>query len=183
MLQRFRASAGLSQEELAERAGLSRRGVSDLERGVRRTPYPATVRRLAEALDLAKGDRAALIAAARMHINRASNLDLSDHAPAQPDQPPKGTARRPHNLPVAITSFVGRGSELSHLEELLSTARLVTLVGVGGAGKTRLAFEVAARVLEGFAHGVWLVELAEVSDPVLVPQQVRSTPPGPNRIV
>jgi transcriptional regulator with XRE-family HTH domain len=63
LLQRHRTAAGLSQEELAERAGLSRRGLSDLERGARRAPYPATVRRLAEALGLAEADRAALLMA------------------------------------------------------------------------------------------------------------------------
>ena len=64
-LRRHRLSAGLSQEELAERAGLSRRGISDLERGTRRAPYPATVRRLAEALSLGEAERAALHVAAR----------------------------------------------------------------------------------------------------------------------
>src|SRR5262252_2434218 len=64
LLQRHRVAAGLSQEELAERAGLSRRGISDLERGVRRAPYPATVRRLAEALGLDPTQRAGLLASA-----------------------------------------------------------------------------------------------------------------------
>src|SRR5215469_12955137 len=65
LLQRRRASAGLSQEELAERAGLSQRGISDLERGRRHTPYPATVRRLSEALDLPEAEQHALVVAAR----------------------------------------------------------------------------------------------------------------------
>src|SRR5258708_28541111 len=64
LLQRLRAAAGLSQEELAKRAGLSRRGISDLERGARRTPYPATVRRLSGALGRGLAERAALLAAA-----------------------------------------------------------------------------------------------------------------------
>jgi transcriptional regulator with XRE-family HTH domain len=64
MLRRHRAAAGLSQEELAERAGVSRRGISDLERGVHQAPYPATVRRLAEALGLTPEQRAALTTAA-----------------------------------------------------------------------------------------------------------------------
>src|SRR5947199_8337255 len=65
LLQQYRAAAGFSQEELAERAGLSRRGVSDLERGERRLPHPDTVRRLAEALGLDRVERSALIASAR----------------------------------------------------------------------------------------------------------------------
>ena len=66
LLQEYRATAGLSQEELAERAGLSRRGISDLERGERRVPHPATVRRLAKALSLDHVRRAALVARAHM---------------------------------------------------------------------------------------------------------------------
>src|SRR5919206_1482884 len=62
--QQYRLGAGLSQEELAERAGLSRRGISDLERGARRLPHPATVRRLAEALNLGLAERATLLAGA-----------------------------------------------------------------------------------------------------------------------
>src|SRR5215472_12421492 len=65
LLQRHRIAAGLSQEELAERAGLSRRGVSDLERGLRQAPYPATIRRLADALGLPESQRAALMMASR----------------------------------------------------------------------------------------------------------------------
>jgi transcriptional regulator with XRE-family HTH domain len=65
LLQRHRLAAGLSQQRLAERAGLSRRGISDLERGERRTPHGDTVRRLARALGLAAPDRTALLAAAR----------------------------------------------------------------------------------------------------------------------
>src|ERR671932_2232176 len=65
LLQQYRQAAGLSQEELAERAGLSARGISDLERGVRRSPYPATVRRLVEALSLDDAERATLLAAVR----------------------------------------------------------------------------------------------------------------------
>lgn len=84
----------------------------------------------------------------------------------------------PNNLPVQLTSFVGREAELGELAQLLRregrTARLVTLTGVGGTGKTRLALEVAARVLEDFRDGVWLVELASLTDPALVPQAVAS---------
>src|SRR5579859_4879225 len=65
LLLQYRTTAGLSQDELADRAGLSRRGISDLERGQRRWPYPATVRRLADALGLGEADRADLLGAAR----------------------------------------------------------------------------------------------------------------------
>jgi len=72
------------------------------------------------------------------------------------------------NLPVSLTTFVGRERELGELADLVLRARLVTLAGVGGAGKTRLAVEVAARVADNFPDGAFLVELAPVTDPRLV---------------
>jgi len=77
-----------------------------------------------------------------------------------------------HNLPYQLTSFIGREQEIAHLEELVTANRLVTLTGAGGAGKTRLAVEVASRLIDVFPDGVRLVELAALSDPRLVPQAV-----------
>ena len=77
-----------------------------------------------------------------------------------------------HNLPYQLTSFIGREQEIAQLEELVTANRLVTLTGAGGAGKTRLAIEVARRLVDAFPDGVWLVELAALSDPRLVPQAV-----------
>ncbi len=70
-----------------------------------------------------------------------------------------------HNLPERLSSFVGRERELRQVRELLLSDRLVTLIGPGGAGKTRLALQVAAELLDGDGDGVWLVELAGLSDP------------------
>ena len=78
----------------------------------------------------------------------------------------------PHNLPAQLTSFVGRDMEMATARELLAKSRLLTLAGTGGSGKTRLAMQVAADVLENYADGVWLVELASLSDPSLVSQEV-----------
>src|SRR5688572_21141573 len=88
LLRQYRAAAGLAQEELAERAGLSRRGISDLERGSRRSPYPNTVRRLADALNLSPAERVALLASA--------SPELSAVAPGVP---------APALLPTPLTSF------------------------------------------------------------------------------
>ncbi|MGH9011335.1 MAG: helix-turn-helix transcriptional regulator [Acidimicrobiia bacterium] len=74
-----------------------------------------------------------------------------------------------HNLPVQLTSFIGREAEMTEVRRLLADNRLVTLIGTGGAGKTRLALQVAAETLAEFPGGVWQVELAPLSDPVVVP--------------
>lgn len=81
---------------------------------------------------------------------------------------------RLHNLPMQLTSFIGREREKAELIRLMTANRLLTLTGVGGSGKTRLALEVAAEVLEGFADGVWLIDFAPASEPDLVPQVVAS---------
>src|SRR6202158_4328562 len=77
-------------------------------------------------------------------------------------------ARRRGNLPAEATSFVGRRRQLADLKRKLSSARLVSLAGPGGVGKTRLAIRAAGEVSRGFSGGVWLVELADVRDPALV---------------
>ena len=73
----------------------------------------------------------------------------------------------PNNLPAALTSFVGRETELKDVRQLLATTRLLTVVGPGGMGKTRLTLQVAKEALNGFRDGVWLVELAPVTDSAL----------------
>ncbi len=76
--------------------------------------------------------------------------------------------RRPGNLPAEATSFIGRRRELAELRKKLATARLVSLVGPGGVGKTRLAIHIGADLARGFADGAWMLELADVRDPALV---------------
>jgi predicted ATPase/DNA-binding CsgD family transcriptional regulator len=76
--------------------------------------------------------------------------------------------RRPGNLPAEATSFIGRRRELAELRKKLATARLVSLVGPGGVGKTRLAIRIGADLTRRFRDGAWLVELAEVRDPALI---------------
>lgn len=78
----------------------------------------------------------------------------------------------PHNLPVQLSSFVGREREMAEVKHLLAKTRLLTLTGAGGCGKTRLALQVAAELLGDYPDGVWLVDLAPLTDPALVPQSV-----------
>jgi predicted ATPase/DNA-binding SARP family transcriptional activator len=87
----------------------------------------------------------------------------------------RSPAQRRHNLPARLTSFVGREREIAEVTGLLARSRLVTLTGTGGCGKTRLALEVAARVVDWFADGAWLVELAALTEGQLVVQAVAST--------
>ena len=74
----------------------------------------------------------------------------------------------PNNLPAQVTSFVGREREMAEIKRIFPTARLLTLTGPGGTGKTRLSLHIAADLLDQFPHGVWLVELSTVSDPALI---------------
>ncbi len=85
------------------------------------------------------------------------------------------TSPTPGNLPLEMTSFVGRRADLSEVRNALSVARLVTLTGVGGIGKTRLALRAAATVQRGFTDGVWLVELGDLRDPALVTDLVAAS--------
>src|SRR5687767_8251360 len=82
--------------------------------------------------------------------------------------PPKTLEHSPHNLPEQLTSFIGREKEIAKIERLLYSARLVTLTGSGGTGKTRLSQEVGAHELPNFPHGVWLIELAALTDPAQI---------------
>jgi predicted ATPase/DNA-binding XRE family transcriptional regulator len=148
-LQRHRLAAGLSQEELALRAGLSRRGIADLERGARRAPHPGTVRRLAEALELSEQDRLALRTAAMPSEGMPAVTGWSGLS----------------ELPVKASSFVGRQHELTELGRQLAVGRLLSLVGPGGIGKTRLALEVVRVAANRYVAGVVFVDLAPLTRP------------------
>ncbi len=108
----------------------------------------------------------------RQAVARAAELGLLDHPKHL--SPPETPPARLHNLPAQLTSFIGREKELAALREqfLARGARLVTLTGSGGTGKTRLALRAASQLLEKFPQGVWLVEFAPLSDPALLPRAI-----------
>lgn len=155
VLRRFRRAAGLTQEQLAERAALSARAISTLERGTRRRPQWETMRLLADALGLAAVDRALFESAARPHA-------------APP--PPQSLTPPPHNVPAPVTSLIGRARQLAYATTLLrrEDARLLTITGPGGIGKTRLALAIASALSADFAAGASFVSLATVRDTDLV---------------
>jgi non-specific serine/threonine protein kinase len=88
------------------------------------------------------------------------------------DESPTPTVTPKHNLPQQLTSFIGREKQIAEVQTLLNKTRLLTLTGSGGCGKTRLSLQVAAGLLDFYEDGVWMVELAALTDPDLVPQTV-----------
>src|SRR5581483_11357002 len=116
-----------------------------------------------------------------MGLHRLKDLERAEQVyqllhPALPAEfpPLKSLDLYPTNLPQQVSSFIGREREMAEIKGLLSTTRLLTLTGSGGAGKTRLALQVGADLLEEFNDGVWLVELAALSEAALVAPAVAS---------
>lgn len=159
LLRRHRLAAGLSQEALAERARMSSDGVSALERGHRRTPQRETVMLLAGALALDEEDRTEFEAA-------ASRGPLPRHRASVSAGP--WTDFTNVKLPLSLTSFVGRETELGEIAALVREHRLVTVTGAGGIGKTQTALRVAIAMQNSPAANVAFVDLASVGDPLFV---------------
>jgi predicted ATPase/DNA-binding XRE family transcriptional regulator len=155
-LRRLRQAAGMTQEELAARAGISARAVSDTERGLRTAVHADTARRLAAALGLAGEARGTFEALAR------------GRPAGEPPALPAST------LPEVPTPLLGRSRELQAITAALTgrAVRLLTLTGPGGIGKTRLAAEAARQVRASFSGGVCFVSLGEVRDAALVVPEV-----------
>ncbi len=150
-LKTLRESAGFTQEELATIAGLSVHAVSALERGARRRPHVETIRALSTALDLPGPTRDALLASAR-----AKNAAIDE--------------LRAVSLPLGLTTLLGRDAELHALRPWLAdpAVRLITLTGPGGAGKTRLALELARTIAAQGTARVAFVRLAPVRNAAFV---------------
>lgn len=161
LLRRYRRAAALSQEALAERAGLTAQAISALERGVRQVPYRDTVRMLGDALDLAPAERIAFEASVARR-----------RGPAPPLAPPLPAAveQRWLGLPLPPEPLLGRDEAVVALANMLTGgARLVTLTGPGGVGKTRLGLAVARAAAAHFADRlVCFVPLAPLRDHNLV---------------
>jgi len=162
LLRRLRAGAGLTQEELAEAAGISPRSVSDLERGINRTARKDTALLLADALDLTGQVRALFVAAARGRAPAADVIATGNGAAAQG----AGAVAATRTLPRDIGSFTGRDAELGELLAVLAEAAegggvvgIHAIDGMAGAGKTALAVHAAHRLAGRFPDGQFFVPL------------------------
>jgi predicted ATPase/DNA-binding XRE family transcriptional regulator len=158
LLAHYRREQGWSQKELGARANVSESTLGNLESGRVHRPHLETVRLLAAALNLAPAQQQQLLDAARGRVT---------FPPAMPIHP---TATP--NLPNATSSFVGREREVAALRALLPTTRLLTLVGTGGCGKTRLALALARSLAGETPGGIWWADLASVFDAEGVAQAV-----------
>ena len=151
-LKALREAAGFTQDELATIAGLSVHAVSALERGERRRPQAETVRALSAALDLSGPARDAFLASARTTADANAVEELSTVA-----------------LPLALTTLLGRDADVQAMRQWLAdpAARLITLLGPGGVGKTRLALDIARTIADESATRVLFIPLAAIRDPQL----------------
>lgn len=157
LLRRYRRRSGLTQEELAERAGLSLAAVGLLERGITLSPQKATVNMLSDALALPPDAASALLELSR--VTRRIDEDEIPETSAQPTLD--------GSLPVPLTTIIGRAREQAALLDLLGreTTRLLTLTGPAGVGKTRLALELAATVQRESSREIVFVGLIPIHEP------------------
>jgi len=175
LLRQLRLDAAMTQQELAELAGLSVEAVGQLERGTRTRPQRATVLLLGRALDLSP-ERDAMLARAidtthpprRRERIQTLNTSLLRLVRSNTQTTPA------HNLPQQLTSFVGREQEVSEIAARLREHRLVTVVGAGGVGKTRVAVQLGADVLDGYSDGAWLIDLAPLAHQDMVENAILS---------
>lgn len=163
LLRFLRHRAGLSQLELSIAVGYSESQISRLEKGERAPDKAVLAARFVPALYLQNEPE---WTARLMELAAASHPERADRRSQTPAK------ARLHNLPIQLTSFIGREREIAEVKRLLSMSRLFTLTGAGGCGKTRLALQVVVDLVESHDDGVWLIELASLGDSALVPQAV-----------
>jgi predicted ATPase/transcriptional regulator with XRE-family HTH domain len=162
LLKYLRKREELTQRELAIQVGYSDTQISRLEQN-QRVPDAATLKALfVPALHL---EHESVWVERLLKLAKQARLG---------ELPETEKTVNPHNLPSSLTTFIGREKEQAEILGLIGTHRLVTLTGSGGVGKTRISLRVGGQVLDEYPNGVWLVELAPLSDPELLPQTVAS---------
>jgi predicted ATPase/DNA-binding XRE family transcriptional regulator len=171
-LRRQRKALDLTQQVLAARVGCSLAAIKKIESDERR-PSRQIAERLADSLGVPASQRQIFLECAR-GLRPVDQLLLA-REPSIPKPARSQTLESlPHNLPIQLTSFIGRERELAEAKQLLANTRLLTLIGPGGTGKTRLALQIGQEVLAAFTDGVRLVELAPLTDPSLILQTIAS---------
>lgn len=173
-VRRQRKALDLTQQALADKVGCSLAAIKKIESDERR-PSRQIAERLADVLGVPVDQREIFLEVAR-GIRVADQLSLA-HEPSVSPAVAQVQESFKHNLPMQLTSFIGRERELEEVQHLLLSTRLLTLTGPGGTGKTRLALCLGGDLLalKQFANGVWLIELAPLADPTLVAQTIAST--------
>lgn len=173
-LKERRRELDLTQFDLADRVGCSEDTIQKIERGERR-PSKQIAQRLAEVLRVPPGEQEAFVVAAR----NGSIPTPAFHTSADRDHeqtPPERVTPNPTNLPTPLTPLIGREEAVAWaLTYLRDGARLLTLTGAPGIGKTRLGLQIASELLPDFEDGVYLVELAHISNPDLVAPTIANT--------
>ncbi len=180
LLRQLRRRARLTQRELGIEVGYSEAQITRLEGNVRLPDVDVVATRFVDALQLQAEPELARRLVELAAQARGEQVDEVLSAPTVRDV----LKRKRTNIPAAISRLIGREANLIELQVLLQANRLVCLVGTGGVGKTRLAQEVGTLVLGSFPDGVWMVELAPVSDPAMLAKTVADTfglPDQPNR--
>jgi len=169
-IRRRRKTLDLTQRALAERVGCSLAAIKKIEQDERR-PSRQVAERLADALSVPASQREAFLEAAR-GLRSVDQLSFAREPMVPTLAPPNTSKSFPHNLPIQLTSFIGREREMAEVKQLLSNSRLLTLIGPGGTGKTRLTLQIAEDLLPSFADGVWLAESASLTDASFIPQTI-----------
>ena len=172
-LKRRRGAQGWTQKQLAQQINCSLSALRKMEAEERR-PSAQVIERLAEIFHIPQEERKAFLRFTRGDWQAISSAD-QEEAPWRASPVRVETIAPRHNLPLQLSSFIGREKERAEIIDLIARQRLVTLVGAGGIGKTRLTLEVAHEALNTFPDGVWFIELAPLSDPAFVPQVITNT--------
>ena len=171
-LRQRRRALDLTQKALAEQVSCAEITVRRMEADEYK-PSSELALKVFEKLEVPESERPDWVRFARGLAERPKNRAT-----------PSSTREQRTNLPVPLTSFVGREKDVALIQQRLAKHRLVTLIGTGGIGKTRLSQHVASQLMQKYNNGVWLVELASLSDPALVPQTVAAVfgiQPGTDR--
>ncbi len=176
LLRFLRRRARLSQRELSIAVGYSESHISRIENNERPVDRASLLALFVPALEIEnEPETIARLLALCEQAQPLPAATLPAPVPSRPGAEPQPAP--PNRLPVQLTSFIGRAEELAELRELLADdqTRLLTLTGAGGCGKTRLALRVGEEMAQAYRHGVWLVELAALTDPRLLVREVVST--------